>query len=167
MIDRMMRAAMLDSALYAEVEHDTRATSQAALVVVLTAVAAGIGTLTGGVVGLLAGILLGLGGWALYAAITYYVGTRVFAGPETQADWGELLRTLGFASSPRVLLILAFLPVIGLLIGVGVLIWTLATTVVAIRQALDFDTGRAIATALSGWVVLLVTSVVVGAILTF
>ena len=32
-------------------------------------------------------------------------------------------------------------------------VWTLITTVVAVRAALDFSTGRAIATAIVGWIV--------------
>ena len=36
-------------------------------------------------------------------------------------------------------------------VGLVVLIWLLATTVVAIRAALDFTTGRAIATAVVAW----------------
>src|SRR5690348_15870970 len=45
--DRMMRAARLDVILYNEVEADLNATSQALTVVVITAIAAGIGTALG------------------------------------------------------------------------------------------------------------------------
>ncbi len=146
-IDRMIRAARLERQVYEEVEHDQSATRQAMLVVVMGALAAGIGALSGGIVALIVGIVAGIVGWAVYAFIAYWVGTNFFKGPKTEATWGELLRTLGFASSPRVLLVLGIIPVVGLLIGLVVFIWMLITTVVAIRQALDFDTGRAIGTA--------------------
>jgi len=164
MIDRMIRAARLEPQVYEEVEHDQSATRQAMLVVVLGAIAAGIGALSGGVIGLIVGIVAGLISWAVYAFIAYWVGTNFFKGPHTEATWGELLRTLGFASSPRVLLVLGIIPVVGLLIGLVVFIWMLITTVIAIRQALDFDTGRAIATAVVSWLALFVVYVIVGAI---
>ena len=148
-IDRMIRAARLEPQVYEEVEHDQSATNQAILVVVLGAIAAGIGALSGGLGGLIAGVILALVGWAVYAYVAYWVGTNIFKGPQTEATWGQLLRTLGFASSPRVLLVFAIIPVsiISGLVVLAVFIWTLFTTVIAIRQALDFDTWRAIATA--------------------
>ncbi len=164
MIDRMIRAAKLDPQVYEEVEHDQSATSQAMTVVVLGAVAAGIGALYGGVIGLVVGVIAGLIGWAVYAFVAYWVGTNIFKGPQTDATWGELLRTLGFASSPRVLLVLGIIPVLGIFVGLAVFVWTLFTTVVAIRQALDFDTGRAIATAVVSVIPTLVVTSVVAAI---
>ncbi len=146
-IDRMIRAARLEPQLYEEVEHDQSATSQAILVVVLGAIAGGIGALSGGIAGLVVGVIASLVGWAVYAFIAYWVGTNIFKGPQTEATWGQLLRTLGFANSPRVLMVLVIIPVVGIIVGLAVFIWMLFTTVVAIRQALDFDTGRAIGTA--------------------
>ncbi len=146
-IDRMIRAARLEPQLYEEVEHDQSATGQALLVVVLGSIAGGIGALSGGIGGLIFGIIAALIGWAVYAFIAYWVGTNIFKGPQTEATWGQLLRTLGFANSPRVLLVLAIIPVVGIFVVLAVFIWTLFTTVIAIRQALDFDTWRAIATA--------------------
>jgi hypothetical protein len=146
-IDRMIRAARLEPQLYEEVEHDQSATGQAILVVVLGAIAGGIGALSGGITGLVVGVIASLVGWAVYAFIAYWVGTNIFKGPQTEATWGQLLRTLGFANSPRVLLILVIIPVVGIIVGLAVFIWLLFTTVIAIRQALDFDTWRAIATA--------------------
>lgn len=161
LVDRMIGAALLDGSVYEEVEHDTGATGQAATVVVLGALAAGIGALAAGPVALLVGIVAALIGWAAYAYVAYWVGTRWFRKPETAADWGELLRTLGFAASPRLLLVLGIIPVLGILLGLVVLIWTLVTTVVAIRHALDFDTWSAIATAVVSWLALVLISFVV------
>lgn len=161
LVDRMVGAALLDGAVYEEVEHDTTATGQAALVVVLGALAAGVGALLAGPVALLVGIVAALVGWAAYAYVAYWVGTCWFRAPQTSADWGQLLRTLGFASSPRLLLVLGIIPVLGLLLSIVVLIWTLVTTVVAIRHALDFDTWSAIATAVVSWLALVLISFVV------
>lgn len=164
-VDRMVGAARLNRGTYEEVEHDEGATGQAMSVVLMGAIAAGIGSLYGGIVGLVAGAILALVGWAVYAGLAYWVGTTVFKGPHTSATWGELLRTLGFASSPRLLLVLMLVPVLGLIVALAVFVWMLFTTVVAIRQALDFSTGRAIATAVVSWVGLLVVSLVVTALI--
>ena len=77
---------------------------------------------------------------------------RFFGGTATP---GELLRTIGFAQAPGVLNILAFIPVVGGLIGIITLIWSLVAGIIAVRQALDFDTGKAILTTVIGWVFLL------------
>jgi hypothetical protein len=165
MIDRMLGAAFLEPTAYEEVEHDQSATRQALLVVAIGAVAAGIGSLSAGPIGLIYGATAALLGWAIYAFLAYWVGTNLFHGPRTSATWGELLRTLGFASSPRVLLVFAFIPIIGVYIAWAVFFWLLVTTVIAIRQALDFDTGRAIATAIVAWIPFFIISILLAALL--
>jgi hypothetical protein len=150
-VSRMIRAARLDPSLYEEVEHDRDATQQAAFVVVGTSLATGIGGgFAVGLVGLVAFTVASLMGWALFAWLTYFIGTRWLAGPETEADWGELARALGFASAPKALMIFGVVPALAGLLGLVVSIWMLVATVIAIRQALDFSTGRAIATAIIG-----------------
>ena len=165
-IDRMIRAARLDPQVYEEVEHDRSATGQAMLVVVLGAIAGGIGALSGGIAGLVVGVVASLVGWVVYAYIAYWVGTNIFKGPHTEATWGQLLRTLGFANSPRILMFLVVIPVVGIFVGLAVFIWLLFTTVVAIRHALDFNTWRAIATAVVSLLAQVVIYSVVFAIIT-
>jgi len=152
-IDRMRGAAMLDVATYEEVEHDRGATGQAFVVVVLAAICAGIGGLGDGSSGFLGGLLGAILGWLSWSAVTMFVGTRLFGGT---ADWGELLRTLGFAQAPGVLAILGIIPVLGGLVKLVVWVWLLVAGVVAIRQALDIDTGKAILTAIVGWLAMVV-----------
>ncbi len=164
-IDRMIRAARLEPQVYEEVEHDQSATTQAMLVVVLGVIAGGIGALSLGIEGLILGIIFLLVGWAVYAYAAFWLGTNIFKGPHTSATWGELLRTLGFASSPRVLLVLGIIPVVGGLIWPVVFVWWVIASVIAIRQALDFDTGRAIATAVVSVLPTLVVMSVLASIL--
>jgi hypothetical protein len=151
-IDRMIRASRLETEVYEEVEHDPDATTQAAIIVIGTSILAGIGGFGGGIIGIIVLAALSLVGWAVYAWITYFIGTRLLAGPETSASWSELARTLGYASSPRALLVVASVPILGPLVAAVVAIWVLVTSVVAIRAALDFDTWRAVATAILGWI---------------
>lgn len=156
-VDRMRGAAMFDVPTYEEVEHDTSATGQAAIVVVLAALAAGIGNVFRGGPGILGGIVGSLLGWVAWSGITYFVGTRIFKGTAT---WGELARTLGFAQAPGLLMIAAIVPLLGWVVRIVVGLWMLGTGIVAIRQALDIDTGKAVMTALVGWLAMVAVSMV-------
>ena len=150
----MIGAAKLRPETFEEVEADTSATQQAMTVVVIVAIATGIGTLgTGGLFGLLVGIIIGLAGWALWAWITFFVGTTLLRTPETDADWGQLARVLGFAQSPGVFKVVGFIPVLGPLVFFIAAIWQFAAMIVAIRQALDYTSiWRAVGVALIGFV---------------
>ncbi len=165
-VSRMIRAARLEEAVYEEVEHDRDATRQAAIVVVGTSIAGGIGAgLAFGIGGLVLMMVFGLVAWAAYAWITYFIGTRIFAGPETDADWGELARTLAFANSPRALLIVGVVPVLAGIVGLIVFVWIIASTIVALRAALDFSTARAVATGLVGFIIYVLVFGVIGVLL--
>lgn len=154
---RVIGAAKLDINTYEEVEADEGATMQAAGVVLLAALAQAVGASgSGSAIGAAIG---GLVGWAIWAGLTYMIGAYVFKGTAT---WGELLRTLGFAQSPRFLLVLGFIPVIGWLLGAVVFIWVLIAGIIAIRQALDISTAQAIGVALIGWAVMFAVSIVLG-----
>lgn len=150
-VDRMRGAASLDIHTYEEVEADTSATGQAAIVVVIVAIASAIGGVGSGAEGVLGGLISALLGWLAWAGITYVVGDKLFGGTAT---WGEMLRTLGFAQSPGVLYILAVLPLVGWIVRLFVGLWILVAGIVAIRQALDFSTGKAVLTAIVGWLVM-------------
>jgi Yip1 domain len=156
--DRMIRAAKLDRHLYEEVEADTGATGQAMLVVVLSSVAAGIGsTGVGGVAGLFFGALIALAAWFVWAFLTYLIGTRLLPEPQTKADVGQLLRTTGFSSSPGLLRILGIVPGFTGIVLLVCAVWMLVAMVIAVRQALDYQsTARAIGVCLIGWVVQMV-----------
>lgn len=162
---RMLRAMQLQPSFYEEIEADTTATPQALLAVVLVALATGIGTgvdalLVGGAGRFLYGLLYGVGaaivGWLLWALFAYVFGVSILKGPQTSSTWGELLRTMGYANSPGVLRILAFLPGVGFVVTIAASIWSLVATIIAIRQALDFSTWRAVITALIGWIAYMV-----------
>ena len=149
--DRLIRAARLDVSLYEEVERDERATVQALAVVVLAALATGIGA-RGGLVGLVAGVIASLIGWYLWSALTYWIGTRILPEPTTQSTLGELLRTIGFAQSPGILRVLGIIPGLDVIAALVTAVWMLVAAVVAIRQALDYQsTGRAVLVVIVGW----------------
>ncbi|MDI3341440.1 MAG: YIP1 family protein [Sphaerobacter sp.] len=155
--NRVIGAARLDIATYEAVERDVNANAQALAVVVAGAIASGIGSIgAGGLTGLVGGVLAGLVSWVTYAAAAYLIGTRLLATSETRATLGEVLRTLGFAQAPRLLLVLAWIPLLGWLVSFVVAVWVLVATLIAVRQSMELTTGRAIGTALIAWVIMVV-----------
>ena len=146
---RLIGAARLDIDVYEEVEADTSATSQAALVVCLSAVSLAIGQSTAGFVPITASILREMIGWVLWSGITYLIGDKLLKGTAT---WGELQRTIGFAMGPGFLYALAAIPHLTNPVMYLVGTWKLIAVIVAIRQALDFGTDRALLTAVLGFI---------------
>jgi hypothetical protein len=144
----MLAAARLDISVYEEVEADTTATAQAATVIAIAAVAGAIGSSGEGTSSIFIALFGGLAGWAIWAGITYLIGSRLFKGTAT---WGELARTLGFAQSPALLGVLGIIPVLGGFVGFVIAVWVLIAGVIAIRQALDITTEKAVAVAVIGW----------------
>ena len=153
--DRMIRAVKLDAHLYEEVEADRAAMGQAMGVVILSSAAAGIGNLgIGGLGGIIIGTLGALVGWYVWALLTYLIGTKLLAEPQTKADLGQLLRTIGFSSAPGLIRVVGIIPgLTGLVFSVAG-IWMLVAMVIAVRQALDYrSTWRAVAACGIGFVV--------------
>ena len=155
LIDRMIRAAKLDVDLYEEVEADKTALLSSMMVVVLSSVAAGIGvTGKGGTHVFLPGIVSALVGWLLWSYIVYIVGTKILPTPETRADYGELLRTIGFSSSPGLIRVLGVIPGLTLIVFIVASIWMFIAMIIAIRQALDYEsTFRAFGVCIIGWII--------------
>jgi hypothetical protein len=166
----MLRAAALDADLYNHVEVAPQLTRQSFVVVVIVNTCASVGTwfglefsvgdqitaffdrwvgfgsspLTeegGFVVVVVVGVLVAVGGWVVWALVTAFVGTRVFDGT---TSFGEMLRVLGFAQTPRAIGIIPLLGPVGS-------VWALAASVIAIREGQEFSTWRAIVTAIIGW----------------
>jgi hypothetical protein len=158
-VDRMRGAALLDVATYEEVEHDNEATGQAAVVVVIVAVCSAIGAVWRGGPSIIMAPVGAMLGWLLWSALTYVIGDKLLGGTAT---WGELLRTLGFAQSPGVLMIFGIIPLLGGVVRAVVAVWLLVAGIVAIRQALDFSTGKAIVTALLGWLAVVALTFLTG-----
>src|SRR5687768_14911354 len=153
LVDRMVRAAKLDVTVFEEVERERGAQMQAVAVVVISSLAFGLGT-GAGIGGLVTGTLASVLGWYLWAFITYIIGTRLFPEPDTRADLGELLRTMGFVYAPGVVSVLGLIPGLrGIAIAVAQ-IWMLVAGIVAIRSALDYrSTIRAVIVVVIGWVI--------------
>ena len=164
--ERMIRAAKLDVNLYEEVEADKSTMSQAIVVVVISNLAVGIGRFGDvDLFGIVVFTIMSLVGWFLWAYITYIVGTKLLPQPQTKADHGELLRTIGFSASPGILRALYFIPVIGPFITFAANIWMLVAMVIAVRQALDYDsTLRAVGVCVIGWIIQVIFIIIIASI---
>ena len=152
--NRIIRAGKLDVTLYEEVEHDKTAMGQAIGVIVLSSLATGIGTFGIGLKGMGINAIGAIIGWYIWAYLTYFIGTRFLAEPQTEADHGQLLRTIGFASAPGLLRVLGIVSGIREIVFLLTSIWMLVAMVIAVRQALDYtSTLRAVGVCLLGWIV--------------
>ncbi len=160
-VERMIGAATLNVGTYEEVEADADATAQALGVVLLSAVAHGIGNFGHGGMGMLRGLVFALIGWVVWAGLAYLIGTKLLPEPQTKSNVGELLRTTGFAAAPGVLAFLGIIPFLGRIALFVIAVWSLVTMVIAVRQALDYqNTGRAILVCLIGFVAYVILSAI-------
>ncbi len=176
LVQGIIRAIKLDVSLYEEVERDPSTMQSAMTIVAISSLAAGIGSAGGGsgLVGMLLLLvfttIMSFIAWYVNTFVIYILGTKVMAGPNTQSNHGELLRTVGFAQAPRILQIAGIVPIVGPLIALVASVWALVTTVVAVRQALDYDeTWRAVVVCVIGWVIstilIIIPTVVIGVIM--
>jgi hypothetical protein len=163
MLDRIMRAIRLDPTLYREVADDESKINEAAIIVIIVSVISALGVLIGSENGLMAFIFQVLNsllfGWVLWAAVSYFVGANMFQG---RSSVNEMLRVLGYANAPRLLGFFSFIPCVGWLIALAGWVLSIAAGVIAIRESMEFDTGKAVITAVIGLLLYLIASVVIG-----
>src|SRR5262249_52774654 len=146
--DRLLAVLRLDTTVFEEVEHDRDATVQAGAGVRLAAPAPGAGGLPGASVSGAPGrrVGIGLGGlvcWLVSTGVIWAIGVKLMG---CSSDFGELLRTLGFATAPKILFLFGVLPLgrFAVLLGFCVLALNTVASILAVRHALDVTTGRAI-----------------------
>jgi hypothetical protein len=165
-VDRLRGALMLDARTYRDVEQDTDANGQAAITVVLAALAAGIGYILSRdlVQNVLGTVISSVLQWLIFSFVAYYVGASLFSTGQTSVTPGQVLRTIGFAQAPKLLLVLGIIPILGWVVGLIVFFWFIAAAIVALREAFEFDTGRAVGTGLVALVVIAVIDIVLSVI---
>ncbi len=165
-LQRLIGALALDATIYEEVEADRTATGQALAVVLLSSIAAGIGSRgLGGTTfqGIVFIAVVSLVAWAAWALVVFEVGARLLPDPDTRVDVGELLRTIGFAATPGLLRVLGIMSSATVPVFTVTAVWMLAAMIVAVRQALDFhSTARAVAVCCLGWALAIAVAVVLG-----
>jgi len=140
----IVAALRLDLSLYREVSTDRQASGRSFVVVLLSGFLNGLGLVRRlGQLGVWAGMGAAVLGWLLWAAVIF----SILAVLRYRRN-GSLLRALGFANAPSVLLVLGIVPVIGAVVRVIVVIWLLAATTVAIQAVYDMSRPRAVVTSI-------------------
>lgn len=166
LIDRMIGVIRLDPQTYRDIEHDTNATPQALVVVVIAVIATAIGALGGNDDGSIIGqALLAIVNWIVFSVVAFFVGSTFFSTAQTEVSLGQVLRLVGFAQAPKIIGALAFIPILGWIAGLVAAIWFLVAAVFALREAFDFQTDRAVGTAVVSIVVMLVVGLLIGLVL--
>jgi hypothetical protein len=169
MIDRIIRAIRLDPTLYRQVADDEQYTNEAFLIVLIVSLFSAAGAAIGAAMGdgrpvvtfftsLFSTILLG---WLLWAVIAYFVGTAL----EGKSSVMEMARTLGYANAPQLLGVFVFIPCIGWLVAIAGVLLSLAAGVIAIRESMEFDTTKAVVTAVLGFIVFIIARIVIGVVM--
>ena len=167
-LHRLTGAALLNPQVFEEIEADRSATIQALWVVILSSVAAGIGAVNqsqGRLSAFVTISLLALAVWSIWTFLTLQIGTRILPAPQTEADYGQLLRTIGFATAPGILRVLGVIPGTTTAVFAATAIWMLMAMIVAIRQTLEYTTTvRAFAVCAVGWLLTMGLVVAIGLI---
>lgn len=154
---RLQKAIMLDVSFYEEVENDKKFTDQAMMTVVLVSIVQGLMIAGFAPIALVQGILGSLVRFIIWAFFIAFVGTRILPEPETKSNTGELIRTLGFAYAPGLLVVFKVLPLINSFVDPIVVILQLAAMTIAVRQALDFNsTVRAVGVCIVAFLLMIV-----------
>ena len=163
-IDRSIGMISLNDSTYEEIEHDQSATTQAAIVVLVAGIATGIGAIGDEWYAILVSPVAQLVSWVVGAFFIYFVGTRVIPSAHTEADLGQVLRLLGFATVTGIANVLGFIPVVGTLVALVAGLLGIVITVKAIMHALEMSILRAVATAILAWIVMGIILGIIGAI---
>ena len=154
--ERLKKAIFLDVAFYEEVEKDKKFNDQALMTVAFVSVVQGLMIAGFAPIALIQGILGSLVRFLFWAFFIAFVGTRILPEPETESNTGELIRTLGFAYAPGLLVVLKIFPVINIFVDPMVVILQLAAMTIAVRQALDFNsTVRAVGVCIVAFVLMI------------
>jgi hypothetical protein len=154
-LNRIFRAAKLDTGLYDEVMEDQKAMFQATMTVFIYSMAAAYGSFArSGSAGINFGMITTLFGWYVWAFSTYFISVRLIPGAQTIPDRKSMLRGLGFASSPGLIRILGLVPGLSGITFLAVTVWMIAAAAVAIKQALHFESiYRAAGISVIAWVI--------------
>ena len=153
--DRVVGAMKLDPNAFEDVERDVTAIGQSVGVIVLAAVASGIGNVYyGGLRGIIYGACMSIVGFLVWSLIVWVIGTKVMPEPTTKADYAETFRVLGFSAAPGIASVITIIPILGWILMFLIWIWQIAAMVIAVKAVLDYSTlGKAIIVVIIGWVV--------------
>jgi hypothetical protein len=174
MLDRLMGVLTLKAPVYKEIAEDKNATTSAAVIVIVMALITGIlgalvlavvgsalpaGTATvstNPVVSIIRTLISAIVSWLIGGWVIAFVSKTFFGG---KTDTGEMLRVFGYT---QIFQIIGIVPCLGTIVA---LVLSLIAAVIGIREASEFDTTKAILTAVVAFIILVIVSVILGTLL--
>ena len=162
LLDRLQRLLRLDTSVFDEVRQDPSATVPAILVAVVSTLLAGIGGWAwwqvqdygdGGKVffqSVILGSVFSVALWIVWLLIAWVVLTQLF---REEADWQQMLRTMGMASFPLAFSVLIFIPGIDFGIGLASIVLLFGLTTIAIQSTTAANAARVLVANLAGFAV--------------
>jgi hypothetical protein len=151
---RIYRSVKIDPEVFNEVQKDKNATISAALVVILSSSAAGIGATSLGASNFILAPIFSLISWFVWAYIVYFVGVKLFPETKTKTTQFALLRAIGFSSAPGIIRIFGFNEDLMTVTFIGSAFWMLACMVVAVKETLYYKSlWKAFGVVIISWLV--------------
>ena len=137
-LNRIFRSVKIDPEVFNEVQKDKNATVSAAVVVILSSSAAGIGAASLGASNFILAPIFSLVSWFVWAYIVYFVGVKLFPDPKTKTTQFALLRAIGFSSAPGIIRIFGFNEDLMTVTFIGSAFWMLVCMIVAVKETLNY-----------------------------
>ena len=173
MVERLLRLLRLDTTVFNEVRQDPAATIPAIVVIAASTFLAGAGGWLWWLVqdfgsdgevffkSAILGSVFSIALWIVWLLVAWVILAQVF---HEEADWQQMLRTMGMAGAPLALSALLFIPGIDLGIGLASIALFFGLTTIAIQSVTPANPARVLVANLAGFAVwaivlgLLVTS---------
>jgi hypothetical protein len=73
-----------------------------------------------------------------------------------------MMRVLAYANAPRLLGVFSFVPCIGWILSIAGWVISVIAGVIAIRESMEFDTGKAIVTSVIGLLLYIIVAISLG-----
>jgi hypothetical protein len=171
--DRLRRLIQLDTSVFEEVRQDPAATVPALFVAIASTFLAGIGGWLwwiiqdygdGGKVlvqSVLLGTVFSVALWIVWLLVTWVILSQLF---REEADWQQMLRTMGMAAAPLALSVALFIPGVDFGIGLASIALFFGLTTIAVQSVTPASPAHVLVANLAGFAVwaivlgLLVTS---------
>ncbi|UCC77198.1 MAG: YIP1 family protein [Anaerolineales bacterium] len=164
MIDRILRILRLDFAVFKEIESDPQATTEAAIIVVVTTLLSALGSAIfadNPLTSFVSSVVSGLVGWVVWSVVTYFVGMSIFGGKGTLEG---MLRVIGYASAPNILGVFGVIPCLGWIAAFAGWLLALVAGMLAVSEGLDLSLGAAIGVVVIGWIAMVIVRIIIGII---
>lgn len=160
--NRLLRLARLDTSVFDEVKADPTATVPALIVAVAATFLAGVGGWLWWIFqdfhnsgeifvkSVILGSIFSVALWVVWLLVAYVILTQVF---REQADWQQMLRTMGLAAAPLALSLLILITPIGLGIGLASVALFFGMTTIAIQAVTPAAPAKVLVANLVGFAV--------------